>query len=99
MVPAPSTGEGNWEQRPLSINTQGSVLRTPSQLGSQPAMRIYYLLFAYLFLFMLPVPGNGGIISGLQKYYCKRRSGRCLPKEEQIGRCSRVAEHAARRRN
>nr|XP_020736552.1 beta-defensin 103A-like [Odocoileus virginianus texanus] len=37
--------------------------------------------------------GNSGIISGLQKYYCQRRSGRCaligcLPKEEQIGRCA-----------
>ncbi|XP_043310114.1 beta-defensin 103A-like [Cervus canadensis] len=56
-------------------------------------MRVYYLLFEFLFLFLLPVPGNSGIISGLQKYYCKRRSGRCaligyLPKEEQIGRCA-----------
>nr|XP_005907302.1 PREDICTED: beta-defensin 103A [Bos mutus] len=64
-----------------------------SQLGSQPAIRLYYLLFALLFLFLLPVPGNGSIISGLQKYYCKIRSGQCaligcLPKEEQIGRCS-----------
>ncbi|CAI9171583.1 unnamed protein product, partial [Rangifer tarandus platyrhynchus] len=70
-------------------------------------MRVYYLLFALLFLFLLPVPGkmgNGGIISRLQKYYCKRRSGRCaligcLPKEEQIGRCFQVAENAAERRN
>ncbi|XP_060990912.1 beta-defensin 103A-like [Dama dama] len=56
-------------------------------------MRVYYLLFEFLFLFLLPVPGNSGIISELQKYYCKRRSGRCaligcLPKEEQIGRCA-----------
>ena len=29
MAPAPSIGEGNWGQRPLPINTQGSVLRTP----------------------------------------------------------------------
>ncbi|DAA14591.1 TPA: beta-defensin 103B-like [Bos taurus] len=64
-----------------------------SQLGSQPAIRLYYLLFALLFLFLLPVPGNGSIISGLQKYYCKIRSSQCAligchPKEEQIGRCS-----------
>nr|XP_019808809.1 PREDICTED: beta-defensin 103A-like [Bos indicus] len=64
-----------------------------SQLGSQPAIRLYYLLFALLFLFLLPVPGKISIISGLQKYYCKIRSSQCaligcLPKEEQIGRCS-----------
>ncbi|XP_043749407.1 beta-defensin 103A-like [Cervus elaphus] len=56
-------------------------------------MRVYYLLFEFLFLFLLPVPGNSGIISGFQKDYCKRRSGRCaligcLPNEEQIGRCA-----------
>ncbi|KAM7227363.1 hypothetical protein CapIbe_021776, partial [Capra ibex] len=27
-----------------------------SQLGSQPAMRLCYLLFVLLFLFLLPVP-------------------------------------------
>ncbi|CAN0469471.1 unnamed protein product [Rangifer tarandus platyrhynchus] len=56
-------------------------------------MRVNYLLIALLFLFLLPVPGNGGIVSWLQKYYCKIRSGQCtlidcLPKEEQIGHCS-----------
>ena len=29
-----------------------------SQLGSQQAIRLYYLLFALLFLFLLPVPGK-----------------------------------------
>ncbi|KAB0337489.1 hypothetical protein FD754_025155, partial [Muntiacus muntjak] len=34
---------------------------------------------------------NGGILSGLERCYCRRRSGRCaligcLPKEGQIGR-------------
>ncbi|XP_003364293.1 beta-defensin 103A [Equus asinus] len=56
-------------------------------------MRIHFLLFALLFLFLMPVPGNGGIINMLQKSYCKIRKGRCallgcLPKEEQIGSCS-----------
>ncbi|XP_062055285.1 beta-defensin 103A-like [Lepus europaeus] len=56
-------------------------------------MRIHYLLFALLFLFLVPVPGNGGLINAAHKYYCKLRRGRCallscLPKEEQIGRCS-----------
>lgn len=37
--------------------------------------------------------GNGGIISSLQRSFCKIRSGRCallscLPKEEKIGTCS-----------
>ncbi|XP_006915028.1 beta-defensin 103A-like [Pteropus alecto] len=56
-------------------------------------MRIYHLALALLLLFLVPVPGNGGIISSLQRSYCKIRSGRCavlscLPKEEQIGTCS-----------
>ncbi|XDB65325.1 hypothetical protein AB1E18_018616 [Capra hircus] len=56
-------------------------------------MRLYYLLFVLLFLFLLPVPGNGGVTSRLHKYYCEMRSGRCaligcLQKEEQIGRYS-----------
>ncbi|XP_043749399.1 beta-defensin 103A-like [Cervus elaphus] len=66
-------------------------------------MRVYYLLFALLFMILLPVPGNGGIISGLQKYYCKIRSGRCaligcLPKEEQIGRCSLSGRKCCRKK-
>uniref|UniRef100_A0A2I3HNB0 Beta-defensin-like domain-containing protein n=1 Tax=Nomascus leucogenys TaxID=61853 RepID=A0A2I3HNB0_NOMLE len=37
--------------------------------------------------------GHGGIINTLQKYYCRVRGGQCavlscLPKEEQIGKCS-----------
>ncbi|XP_040823424.1 beta-defensin 103A [Ochotona curzoniae] len=66
-------------------------------------MRIHYLLFALLFLFLVPVPGNGGIISAAQKYYCKLRRGRCavlgcLPKEEQIGRCSLSGRKCCRRK-
>ncbi|KAB1257659.1 Beta-defensin 103A [Camelus dromedarius] len=66
-------------------------------------MRIRCLLFALLFLFLLPVPGNGRIINKLQKYYCKIRSGRCavlgcLPKEEQIGRCSLSGRKCCRKK-
>ena len=39
----------------MSKHTVGPV---QSQLGSQPAMRVYYLLFVLLFLFLLPVPGK-----------------------------------------
>ncbi|XP_006161308.1 beta-defensin 103-like [Tupaia chinensis] len=56
-------------------------------------MRIHYLLFGLLFLFLMPAPGNGVIIKTIQKMYCKIRGGRCamiscLPKEEHIGFCS-----------
>uniref|UniRef100_A0A8C9PP28 Beta-defensin-like domain-containing protein n=2 Tax=Marmotini TaxID=337730 RepID=A0A8C9PP28_SPEDA len=55
-------------------------------------MRILYLLGVLLLLFLMPVPGTAGS-SALQRYYCRIRGGRCamlgcLPKEEQIGRCS-----------
>ncbi|XP_063091014.1 beta-defensin 1 isoform X3 [Cavia porcellus] len=57
------------------------------------AMRIHYLLFAVLLLFLMPVPGEGGLISAVQRYFCRVRGGRCaalscLPRETQIGRCS-----------
>ncbi|KAM9622496.1 beta-defensin 103A-like [Trichechus inunguis] len=66
-------------------------------------MRIHYLLFALLFLFLMPVPGNGVFISALQKYYCKIRGGRCavigcLPKEEQIGHCSSTGRKCCRKK-
>ncbi|XP_065802473.1 beta-defensin 103A-like [Muntiacus reevesi] len=66
-------------------------------------MRVYYRLLALLFLFLLLVPGNSGIISGLQKYYCKRRSGRyaligCLPNEEQIGRFALSGRKSCRKK-
>ncbi|XP_054936790.1 beta-defensin 103A-like [Physeter macrocephalus] len=56
-------------------------------------MRLYYLLLAVLFLFLLPVSGTGGIINILQRYYCRIRGGRCalfgcLPWEIPSGRCS-----------
>ncbi|KAL4678781.1 hypothetical protein H8957_007750 [Semnopithecus entellus] len=66
-------------------------------------MRIHYLLCALLFLFLVPVPGHGGIINTLQKYYCRVRGGRCallscLPKEEQIGKCSTRGRKCCRRK-
>ncbi|XP_043310117.1 beta-defensin 103A-like [Cervus canadensis] len=66
-------------------------------------MRVYYLLFGLLFLFLLPVPGNGGIVSWLQKCYCKIRSGQrtlidCLSKEEQIGHCSLSGQKCCRKK-
>uniref|UniRef100_A0A8C4PUY0 Beta-defensin-like domain-containing protein n=1 Tax=Equus asinus TaxID=9793 RepID=A0A8C4PUY0_EQUAS len=56
-------------------------------------MRIHFLFLMLLFFFLMPVPGNGGIINALQKSYWKIRNGQCavlgcLPKEEQIGCCS-----------
>ncbi|XP_059942117.1 beta-defensin 103A-like [Mesoplodon densirostris] len=64
-------------------------------------MRVYYLLFALFFLFLLPVPGSGGIINILQKYYCKIRGGRCalfgcLPREIPLGRCSQSGRKCCR---
>ncbi|XP_062961524.1 beta-defensin 103A [Cynocephalus volans] len=66
-------------------------------------MRIHYLLFALLFLFLVPAPGNGGIINTVQRYYCKIRRGRCavlscLPKEEQIGHCSTGGRKCCRKK-
>ncbi|XP_077007976.1 beta-defensin 103A-like [Tamandua tetradactyla] len=66
-------------------------------------MRISYLLFALFFLFLMPVPANGALISTLQRYYCRIRQGRCaligcLPKEEQIGRCSVSGRKCCRRK-
>ncbi|XP_002929984.1 beta-defensin 103A [Ailuropoda melanoleuca] len=66
-------------------------------------MRIYYLLLLLPLLFLMPVPGNGGIINTLQRYYCQIRGGRCalvscLPREEQIGRCSSGGRKCCRRK-
>ncbi|KAB0349010.1 hypothetical protein FD754_013867, partial [Muntiacus muntjak] len=52
--------------------------------------------------FLLPTC-NGGIVSWLQKYYCKIRSGQCtligyLPKEEQIGHCSLSGRKCCRKK-
>ncbi|XP_030668226.1 uncharacterized protein LOC100596700 isoform X1 [Nomascus leucogenys] len=46
---------------------------------------------------------HGGIINTLQKYYCRVRGGRCavlscLPKEEQIGKCSTRGRKCCRRK-
>ncbi|XP_058381364.1 beta-defensin 103A-like [Diceros bicornis minor] len=56
-------------------------------------MRIHYLLFALLFLFLMLFPGNGGMVKAVQKYYYKVKNCRydapgCLTREEQIGHCS-----------
>ncbi|XP_037380654.1 beta-defensin 103A-like [Talpa occidentalis] len=66
-------------------------------------MRIHHLLLALLFLFVMPVPGRGGIINTLQRYYCHVRGGRCavlscLPREELIGRCSSTGRKCCRKR-
>ncbi|XP_068388323.1 beta-defensin 103A-like [Eschrichtius robustus] len=66
-------------------------------------MRVYYLLFALVFLFLLPLPGSGGIINILQNYYCKIRGGRCalfgcLPWETPSGRCSQSGRKCCLRR-
>nr|CAI9707970.1 unnamed protein product [Rangifer tarandus platyrhynchus] len=71
-------------------------------------MTVYYLLFALLFLFLLPVSALGNDraewIENLSfRYYCKRRSGRCaligyLPKEEQIGRCALSGRKCCRKK-
>ncbi|XP_021571802.1 beta-defensin 103-like [Carlito syrichta] len=65
-------------------------------------MRIYYLLFALFFLFVMPVPGTGWIIRSIQRYFCQTRGGRCaifscLPREEQIGHCSIRGQKCCRR--
>ncbi|XP_016074617.1 PREDICTED: beta-defensin 103-like [Miniopterus natalensis] len=66
-------------------------------------MRICYLALALLLLCLLPVPGNAGLISSVQRYFCRIRSGRCaltscLPKEEHIGNCSLGGRKCCRRR-
>ncbi|XP_071465359.1 beta-defensin 103A-like isoform X2 [Marmota flaviventris] len=78
----------------LFINVNPCTFQSSlSLLRSRSAMRILYLLGVLLLLFLMPVPGHSGIISAVQRYYCRIRGGRCamlgcLPKEEQIGRCS-----------
>ncbi|XP_023364863.1 beta-defensin 103-like [Otolemur garnettii] len=66
-------------------------------------MRTLYLLCALFFLVLMPVPGFGGIINTVQRYYCRIRGGRCavlscLPREEQIGRCSSRGRKCCRRK-
>ncbi|XP_016041093.1 beta-defensin 103A-like [Erinaceus europaeus] len=66
-------------------------------------MRIHYLLFVLLFLVFMPLPGSGGVIDTLKRYYCKARGGRCalvscLPREELIGSCSMKGRKCCRRR-
>ncbi|XP_028382054.1 beta-defensin 103A-like [Phyllostomus discolor] len=66
-------------------------------------MRIFYLVFALLLLCLTPVPGDAGIITRVQRYFCKARNGRCaalscLPKEEQIGTCSLRGRKCCRRK-
>ncbi|ERE87750.1 beta-defensin 14 [Cricetulus griseus] len=56
-------------------------------------MRLHYLLFAFLILFLVPAPGNAFIQRTIQKLFCRLRGGRCalfscLAREEQIGQCS-----------
>nr|XP_004672994.1 beta-defensin 103A-like [Jaculus jaculus] len=66
-------------------------------------MRIHYLLFALLFLFLVPVPGDGFLFNSLRKFYCKVRGGRCavlscLPREKQIGSCSSKGRKCCQRK-
>ncbi|XP_012616384.2 beta-defensin 103A-like [Microcebus murinus] len=66
-------------------------------------MRVHYLLFGLLALFLMPVPGDGGIVNSLHRFYCRLRRGRCavlscLPREEQIGRCSTGGRKCCRRK-
>ncbi|XP_068963424.1 beta-defensin 103A-like [Petaurus breviceps papuanus] len=56
-------------------------------------MRIHYLLFFIFFLFLLPVPGEGWLLSRINNMICKVRHGKCrmigcTSKEEKIGTCS-----------
>ncbi|XP_074144039.1 beta-defensin 103A-like [Sminthopsis crassicaudata] len=56
-------------------------------------MRIYYLLFFIFFLFLLPIPGESGLLSQINNLFCRVRQGKCrmigcTNKEEQIGSCS-----------
>ncbi|XP_051025922.1 beta-defensin 14-like [Acomys russatus] len=66
-------------------------------------MRLHYLLFAFFLLFLVPAPGDGFILKGLQKFFCRVRGGRCavlncLAKEEQIGQCSNKGRKCCRRK-
>ncbi|XP_055970387.1 beta-defensin 103A-like [Sorex fumeus] len=66
-------------------------------------MRIQALLLALLCLFLTPVPGDGGIVNAVRRYYCRLRGGRCalvscLPREEPIGSCSSAGRKCCRRR-
>ncbi|XP_027696221.1 beta-defensin 103A-like [Vombatus ursinus] len=56
-------------------------------------MRIHYLLFFLFFLFLLPIPGESGLLSRISSMICKVRQGKCrvigcTSKEEKIGTCS-----------
>ncbi|XP_036754147.2 beta-defensin 103A-like [Manis pentadactyla] len=64
-------------------------------------MRIFYLLLVLPVLLLMPVPGQGGLISRVQRHYCRYRHGRCavstcLPREEQIGHCSTRGQKCCR---
>ncbi|XP_036106449.1 beta-defensin 103 [Molossus molossus] len=66
-------------------------------------MRLFQLVLGLLLLCLVPAPGNGGIISTVQKYFCTVRSGRCalvscLPREDHIGSCSPGGRKCCRRR-
>ncbi|KFO38047.1 Beta-defensin 1 [Fukomys damarensis] len=66
-------------------------------------MRLHQLLFALLFLFVVPAPGEGGLINAVQRYFCRVRGGRCaaltcLPRETQIGHCSLKGRKCCRRK-
>ncbi|XP_038180565.1 beta-defensin 14-like [Arvicola amphibius] len=66
-------------------------------------MRLHYLLFAFLVLFLVPAPGDAFIQKNLRKIYCKIRGGRCalfscLTTEEQIGRCSKRGRKCCRKK-
>ncbi|XP_074065622.1 beta-defensin 103A-like [Macrotis lagotis] len=66
-------------------------------------MRIHYLLFFIFFLFLLPVPGEGGIVSRIESMICRVRGGKCRVlecpgKEEKIGTCSLGRRKCCRKR-
>ncbi|XP_036065263.1 beta-defensin 14-like [Onychomys torridus] len=66
-------------------------------------MRLHYLLFVFLILFLVPAPGDGFIEKTLRKYFCRKRGGRCamiscLTTEEQIGKCSQRGRKCCRKK-
>ncbi|EDL22231.1 beta-defensin 14 isoform X1 [Mus musculus] len=66
-------------------------------------MRLHYLLFVFLILFLVPAPGDAFLPKTLRKFFCRIRGGRCavlncLGKEEQIGRCSNSGRKCCRKK-
>ncbi|XP_021520452.1 beta-defensin 14 [Meriones unguiculatus] len=66
-------------------------------------MRLHYLLFAFLILFLVPAPGDGFIANGLRRFFCRIRGGRCavlncLGQEEQISKCSNRGRKCCRKK-